>query len=311
MDKAPDFGLPFFYRVIVPGAILTAAATPLVIRLLTALGIPSSDLAAILAGLVIFLGFFLSLLDDSIYQIFEGRMWWPQWLSRRRTKRWGKRVETLHGKAKDPKDPMYKEYWYRLRQFPTKWDEKTQTWIPAATEPTKIGNVLASYENYPDDRYRMDSVFYWPRLWWAIDKDTRDQVDTSWAIVDSLMYTSAGAALLALIYALSALVSYVASLTGRVWIFSSDQERLLATGGAASLILLAYLCMRFSVSGHLRNGETFKALFDLNRSKLTAMAVTKVSEKESWDQTFRYLQYGRLPAAKPGLFVRIWQRLKA
>ena len=81
--------------------------------------------------------------------------------------------------------------------------------------------------------------------------------------------------------------------------------------GAAALVVLAYLCMRFSISGHLRNGETFKALFDLYRSKLAPLALVKDSEKKSWDQTFRYLQYGRLPAAKPNLWERIWQRLKA
>ena len=59
MDKAPDFGLPFFYRVVIPGSVLAAAATPLVSRLLTALGISSADLVVILAGLAILFGVLL------------------------------------------------------------------------------------------------------------------------------------------------------------------------------------------------------------------------------------------------------------
>ena len=70
----------------------------------------------------------------------------------------------------------YDELWSEIRQFPA--DEHDHY---IATRPTKMGNILASYEDYPDSRYGMDSVFYWHRLWLIVDKDTREEIDRTWA----------------------------------------------------------------------------------------------------------------------------------
>src|SRR5207249_6361221 len=137
-----------------------------------------------------------------IYEIYEGRRGWPRLLRESATARLKKRVNVLLTKSQDPKDPLYGERWAKLRQYPTDVDGRT----PTATAPTLLGNVLASYEQYPLQRHGMDATFYWPRLWLTLTKDVQDDIDNSWAPADSLLYTSAGLAGSAIIYALVAAV---------------------------------------------------------------------------------------------------------
>src|SRR5260370_17941131 len=94
-------------------------------------------------------------------------------------------------------DPEYKECWYLLRQFPVDANGD-----PTALQPSRIGNVIIAYEQYPKVRYGMDSVFYWPRLWLLIDKDVREEVDNPWAAVDSILYAGFGAAGVAVLHAI-------------------------------------------------------------------------------------------------------------
>jgi hypothetical protein len=51
--------------------------------------------------------------------------------------------------------------------------------------PTRLGNIIESFESYPKIKYGLDSVFYWYRLWVVLDKDLREEIDSSQAVVDS------------------------------------------------------------------------------------------------------------------------------
>jgi hypothetical protein len=56
--------------------------------------------------------------------------------------------------------------------------------------PTRLGNIIESFENYPEVKYGLDSVFYWYRLWVVLDKDLREEIDSAQAVVDSTVYIS-------------------------------------------------------------------------------------------------------------------------
>src|SRR5262249_2356964 len=56
--------------------------------------------------------------------------------------------------------------------------------------PTRLGNIIESFENYPNVKYGLDSVFYWYRLWVVLDKDLREEIDSAQAVVDSTVYIS-------------------------------------------------------------------------------------------------------------------------
>src|SRR3989442_2040056 len=147
--KDLDCGLPFFYRIVMPGVLLAAAAIPLLSRYLELLGLHGVEAQAWLAAaLAVLLGIILSALDDPIYQIYEGRVGWPHKLAEFLTANWRKRVENLvalPNEAKAKKDTAtYDELWSKIREFPMDGEGEY-----TATRPTKLGNVLASYEDYP------------------------------------------------------------------------------------------------------------------------------------------------------------------
>ena len=63
-------------------------------------------------------------------------------------------------------------------------------------------------------------------------------------------------------------------------------------------LLLGYGFYRLSLSFHRRNGEVFKSLFDLYRSKLRDMTSLAPYEPQLWRATWAYLQYLRIPRPK-------------
>lgn len=287
MDRAPTFGLPFFYRVVLPGAVVTAFLSPLVFRLIDAIPRIAPYEGQVLLSLAVGLGFLLSILSDFIYESYEGR-WWPSRLARWRTKQWQDHVSALLTKAQDQKDPAFAERWSELRQFPVATGDDGIV-RPTATAPTKMGNVLASYEQYPQLRYGMESVFYWERLWLAIDKDVRHEIDSSWAPTDALLYASAGLFGASAVYLVVALVSLSFALVGPTYL---DMPTLASELGAVVLgLALSGLLYSWSIPGHVANGEAFKSVFDLYRSRLAPMRTATAEERWSWETTFEMLQY--------------------
>ena len=43
--------------------------------------------------------------------------------------------------------------------------QRGQAGEPAAEWPTRLGNAIAAFEQYSDNRYGLDAIFYWPRIW--------------------------------------------------------------------------------------------------------------------------------------------------
>lgn len=61
-------------------------------------------------------------------------------------------------------------YWSLINTFPLK--EKHLM-------PTRLGNILKAAELYSWDRYNLDSVFFWPRLFILLSKERTDNINTS------------------------------------------------------------------------------------------------------------------------------------
>src|SRR5438046_4895667 len=125
MDKAPSFGLPFFYRVVLPGTVTALLLAPLIARYLEAVGRNGQDLPVVIAFASVFLGFTLASLDYPIYLFFEGSRGWPHPLRGWMTRRLAREVKALVEKVSKEDDPTYAADWGRLRRFP--FDEK---WTP-------------------------------------------------------------------------------------------------------------------------------------------------------------------------------------
>ena len=165
MAKLPDLGLLFFYRVVIPGAVIVLVTGPLLLRLFPLLGITDATAqvtaSAVLAAAI---GFVLSALDDPIYEFYEGRHGWPDGIRKWATKRLAHKVARLYRAAEAAKDTEYNEIWSELRHYPLDAEAK-----PFVARPTEMGNILAAYEDYSYRTYGMDADFYWPRLWLVLD----------------------------------------------------------------------------------------------------------------------------------------------
>ncbi len=253
-----DFGIKLIFRLILPGAILAAAMAPAVHAAMHALGI-LIRIEFALPFEVVAWGWAIVVCDMRIYMLFEGRRYWPEklrtWMVNRQIKRLNALVQIVEGDH--PEDNEYLEAAVEYGFYPV-----TDGGDPCVRHPTRLGNIIESFETYPEVKYGLDAIFYWYRLWVVIDKDLREEIDNAQSVADSAIYIvfalyCSGTVMLA--YALMAFIPvhlpYVPS--------------------PLVLLLLSALCFvggfvlyRLSLPVHCQFGELFKSVFDEHRSKL-------------------------------------------
>ncbi|MEV0928349.1 hypothetical protein AB0I99_25090 [Streptomyces spongiicola] len=147
-------------------------------------------------------------------------------------------------------------------------------YYPSAAEdvmPTRFGNVLRSAETHPYDRYGIDAVLVWPRLYPVLPQRFAAQLAVAASDVD-LMVTLCG---LGVLFAggggvlAAAVVSWYAAL--------------LCCGGG---LLLAWIAYRGAVQTALAYAAMVKSAFDVHRGRLIdAMGLERpVSWKTELDQ---------------------------
>ncbi|GGN83889.1 hypothetical protein GCM10010112_62690 [Actinoplanes lobatus] len=171
-----------------------------------------------------------------------GEGYWPRWLSRPgvalQRRRW-QRLDLRTGAG----------YARRYHEFPI--DETDLL-------PTRLGNVLRAAERYPADpeRYGLDAVFFWPRLYLVLPADVREQVDRCRGALDRAVLVAG----LAMLFPLAAVP--VVAWSGGGW-------RLWLLGSAAAAVV-AILAHRTAIDAALAFGEILRACFDLHRLTLLA-----------------------------------------
>jgi hypothetical protein len=245
-----DFGIRFILRLIAPGALMAATSLPAV-RALAAVIYPglADALLFVVAGMVF--GFALLLLDMPIYMLLEGRRFWPKRALRWGVRRQEDRLKKLRSKADQAAGSAGVEYDILAFQYPI--DRKTGA--PYAPYPTRLGNLLTSFETYSTVKYGLDGVFYWPRLWLAIDKDLREELDSAQAVVDGAIYCS-----------------FVASLSVPLclayWYWLPDVTWWHWPVGAIACAVLAIICYRLALPRYAQYGDLFMAAFDQYRDTL-------------------------------------------
>jgi hypothetical protein len=315
--KAPfDFGVGYVLRLIAPSAILAAALFPIGL-ILREIAYPTLGDTPTFAVLALVAGFALLLLDMPIYMLLEGRRYWPAGLRNWGIARQARRLARMRQRAEPAAAPAAPsaapsapsaapaarvEYQLQTAQFPT----DRASGEPRAIYPTRLGNLLASYETYPTVKYGIDGVFFWPRLWVAIDKDLREELDSAQALVDGAVYTCVA-------FAVAAMLSFVyAAALGPAIAWA-------AAGGVSAL--LSFACYRAVLPRYVQYGELFSATFDQHRSKLELSFLldaldahmndirpAKRSDREAALATWRFLRWHRYRRSGAGKneIVRNW-----
>jgi hypothetical protein len=289
------FGTRFVFRTLLPGTALASVMARLVHSIAFAYG-AKIPIAISFIGEIAFWGWIVLLLDMPIYMIFEGRRWWPlrlaaffRDLERRRLLRIlkdfrhqeeilrrSKELPPSNRIARDRHDAILAinararneriessrlmgESVNKLNDFPL--DPRTAMFT--ATWPTKLGNLIAAYEQYPLLKYRMDAVFFWPRVWITLDKDLRDEIDTQQAMVDGTLYTTA-----VLIFGSGMFLLYAG--IDSMWpnALMYREHYLKDLFAAAACATASYGIYSISLHAHSKFGDMFKATFDQYRSKV-------------------------------------------
>lgn len=250
-----EFAPKLIFRLAIPGILLSVLSWPFLGALMRAFGLTVPATIAFPIAVVLF-GWSMLLLDMPIYMLAEGRRFWPAWIRRwcvaAEQRRLAKHLTgRIHAEARGDRR-AFAEHDVEIRTFPCDRDG-----LPVVLFPTRLGNLLTSFEIYPDQKYGLDGVFTWYRLWLAADKESRAELDDQQAIADSGLYVAIGlfaAGPICLLYAMAGSLSDAAmrSLPGA--------EVLLAAAVIAPAI--GYVLYRLSLFAQQQYGELFRAFFD-------------------------------------------------
>lgn len=271
-----------------PGFVSVAFMSPLIFWLTDSLPRVRAYEGQLILAAALFAGLALSALSDPIYEFFEGRRWWPSPIGRWRIKAWSDYVDGLLTQAQDKDDPRYHERWAMLRTFPCRVSTDDHIARPCATAPTRLGNILAAHENYPGTRYGMDAVFYWPRLWLTLSKETRDEIEQAWAPADGLIYSAASLALIGFLYIGGAAIF---GLLRNLALFLPRGDPLMYALWGLAAFSLALLLYWLSLPAHRENGSRLRSVFDLYRTNLVAMLPAASDDSVVWTGLRERLDY--------------------
>jgi hypothetical protein len=166
--------------------------------------------------------------------------------------------------------------------------------------PTRLGNVVRSFERYPDVQYGMEAILLWPRLVGVLDKDYAVAVDDAKSSFDFMINSSVLSAVTAVSILLSGL-AYPVSLQvpGRWpgWLLQ-----------VVAFVGLAYWFYAASIARAAEWGEMVKGAFDLYRGALleklgyNTKPATQAEERELWDTISRQMIFGDSPRVGPPFY---------
>lgn len=129
-----------------------------------------------------------------VLRLLEG--YWPRWLDpvrRRLVDRQSRRFERADarfqalapkieaGTASSAEKREYTAADRSLRRFPSDPDPTD----PNRLMPTRLGNILRAAESRPVDKYGLDAVRCWPRLWLVLPEAVKEEVNAARAVLDS------------------------------------------------------------------------------------------------------------------------------
>ncbi|GII58683.1 hypothetical protein Pth03_70720 [Planotetraspora thailandica] len=155
--------------------------------------------------------------------------------------------------------------------------------------PTRLGNVLQAAESYPRDRYGIDTIIFWPRLFALLPEQFQRDYEEYVANYEFPLVVSFQASLATTISGVTLL------LTGQ-----SPLLYILVVGGG---YISAYASYRFALSGAEELGEQQRTAFDLYRDRLLETWPTPEDvrdERDAFKTITRFVVIGGSPGWSHG-----------
>jgi hypothetical protein len=151
--------------------------------------------------------------------------------------------------------------------------------------PTRRGNILKNAELYPKDRYRIDAVLIWPRLYYLLPERFIQTFAEARGALDFMLVISSLSGAFALISA-----GYLLYVRGPMQLFFICNP-----GG----LFIAWLAYKGAIDGALIYAQQIKVAFDLYRNDLLKqmnmpLPATPAEEKERCNEVVLFL-YRNVP----------------
>lgn len=161
---------------------------------------------------------------------------------------------------------------------------------PGLILPTRLGNVIRSFEYYSHSEYNIDSIELWPRLVAVIPESYAVSVDDAKTTFDFMMNCSALSLVLAFGIVFAGLI-FPASIASNMTVFYWLMK-------ATAFYLLWYLFYRLSINRAGAWGSLVKGSFDLYRWELLnklgyqQKPKSRQDERVLWGEISRQMIYG-------------------
>jgi hypothetical protein len=242
------------------------------------------------AGMALGLALLLSVLQRGIVMTYEGYGWGKLWPFRRLTLR--SRLKLLRSKrelerirdrlASEPEGSprhgalreRYNDIWIRVVDtYPTD---------PANVLPTRLGNAIRAFERYAWDRYGIESMLFWTRLWPTFPEAYKEQVSDAQAAFTMSLHV----VFLLHLISLELVVAFLVTLSA---------APLLA---AAILLAVSRVVYEGAISQAIDWGYACNAGIDLyRRGYLRALELKPPadldSERRLWERVTWFFAYGQ------------------
>lgn len=266
LSAAEGLGTSQLRRFFLPGLIAAVGIHPhlplgLLHELNSSYGMTST---IVFVAEVVLLGFLITSATVSIFQIYEGfsLAWltrpariWNEW----RVSRLQTEVRKLYASSESDRVAELEVF---LSDFPIQQEGDSYTYEVAQT--TRLGNIIASYELYPERRYGIDGVFYWFHLVYLAPEVSREDYQENAVFAESVLLASAAGALVA-VFAGSILVGHAAAaLIPSLAIFDASASMSAAWASTVFGLAAFFLFYRLSWPAHRAVGRSFCALVDLS-----------------------------------------------
>jgi hypothetical protein len=265
-------------RVVLPGIIVSLGVHPFVAPLLTSpvgrlYGLTSTVLFFVEIG---FFGLIVSSAATPIFYIYEGFRctWLTGWRKKRHEKqvsKWKNDLAQLlkrdyHEDLSQPERDQADLLSEALDDFPRLKTDEGVTWV--VERPTKLGNLISTYELYPESRYGIDGSFFWSHLMYVASESARNDCDESMDFAESLVLTSAAGAIVAIVGGCFLLGALVGGFLPDFWVVKTQVPVTLGwlefVGGTA----LFWLFYELALPAYRETSEKFRALTDITMPNL-------------------------------------------
>jgi hypothetical protein len=263
----------------------------------------------VLVCVVLVSSFVLYALNAPLIRVYEGYPWKSSWIGRWFTSGFKKEFNSLtarkqgmrqllrymrkNGEGNSPSYNSILASWNNTeRLLHTEFPRSEQTIFP-----TRLGNIIRSFEDYPRRQYGMDSVVLWPRLVAVADTSFVAGVSDARTSFNFMVNGSA----------LSTLMAAAITFFGLFYAIplSSVRSTVVWALQIIAFLMLARLCYVGAISRAKWWGAMFRSMFDVYRWDLlkqlgyNVMPATQTEEQQLWTKISQQMIYGFDPESRP------------